>query len=1096
MQFPVNFKILMFCALSALLAEKLFCAPITSEQRQFFESEIRPVLAENCYNCHSTKAKKLKGGLFLDHGSTILSGGDSGPALVAGDLDKSLLIEAVRYKDPDSQMPPKKKLKDNQIKALEKWVMMGAPWPVEPLPELTNKSIGPKEFDLEKRKSDHWCWQPVKVLPLPKVKDENWSTDPVDVHILSNLEKKNLKPSPQANKSALLRRAYFDLIGMPPSKKEVEEFIGDNSENAYEKLVDRLLNSEHFGERWARHWMDLVRYAETCGHEFDYPIPYATDYRDYLIRAFNSDVPYNQFTKEHIAGDLIKSPRINKDEKYNESVIGTGFWHFHEATHAPTNVRENESDRVDNQIDVFSKTFLGVTVSCARCHDHMFDAISTKDYYALAGYLQSSRRQEAFLDPHNKIASGFDEISKIKTKIENESYNSFKNNLTPEIVARYLLASKEITSGKDKESIVREYKISSKVLDKWIEVMKDQSIKEPEHPLFVWSHFIDKSNKLTDGLFKKEMDVVSRKIAEQHNQHTESTKDSVRFADFSGDEFNESGWFSSGYAFSNANSSSGDWSLSENDFAVPGRANGGMFGAKLHGVLRSPTFTLNHNQIHHRLAAKKGGLQIRLIIDGYYMEPYNGLLFGGTRVNDPNTDGNNNWISQGRDIKMYKGHKAHLEFIDHGEGYFDIDEIWFSNGGHPKPEASGIAFKIASNEKIKSIKELAIAYGWILKKSIEMAPSEMDEDAKKILAWGIRCGLSELDSALSLVEEKNRISEILNAIPSPKRVQGLVDGTGENEFVFLRGNHERLGDEVSRRFLTALGGEKVKTPDKGSGRLKLAEQVIDPANPLTSRVIVNRLWHHLFGRGIVPSTDDFGVLGQPPTDLPLLDYLADSFIKEGWSIKKMIKKLMMTKVYQQSSATVLTANEVDPENILLHRANLRRIQSEVIRDSILKVSGRLDANIFHNGSVPVHVTDFMTGRGRPRGGPLDGSGKRSIYISIKRNFLSPMMLAFDMPSPFSTMGRRTVSNVPAQALIMMNDPFVHEQSAIWAKRIQLNKQSVQEIISQMYYESLSRPPSEKELKVAKEFLGEKPELSVLTDFAHVLFNTKEFIFLR
>ena len=1096
MQFPVNFKVLVFCVLLVFSAGNLFCATITSEQRQFFESEIRPVLAENCYNCHSTKAKKLKGGLFLDHGSTILSGGDSGPALVAGDLDKSLLIEAVRYKDPDSAMPPKKKLADKEIKALEKWVTMGAPWPVEPLPELTNKSIGPKKFDLEKRKSEHWCWQPVKVLPLPKVKDESWSTDPVDIHILSNLEKKNLKPSPQANKNALLRRAYFDLIGMPPSKKEVEEFIGDNSENSYEKLVDRLLNSEHFGERWARHWMDLVRYAETCGHEFDYPIPYATDYRDYLIRAFNSDVPYNQFTKEHIAGDLIKSPRINKDEKYNESVIGTGFWHFHEATHAPTNVRENESDRVDNQIDVFSKTFLGVTVSCARCHDHMFDAISTKDYYALAGYLQSSRRQEAFLDPHNKIASGFNEISKIKTQIENESYNSFKNNLTPEIVARYLLASKEIISGKDKESIVREYKISSKVLDKWIEVMKDQSIKEPEHPLFVWSHFIDKSNKLTDGLFKKEMDVVSRKIAEQHNQHTESTKDSVKFADFSGDGFNESGWFSSGRAFSTANSAPGDWSQAEDEFAVPGRASSGRFGAKFQGVLRSPTFTINHNQIHHRLAAIKGGLQVRLIIDGYYMETFSGLLFGGTRVNDPNTDGNNNWVSQGRDIKMYKGRKAHLEFIDHGEGHFDIDEIWFSDGGHPKPEASAIAFKIASNEKIKSVKDLAIAYGWILKKSIEMVPSEMDEDAKKILAWGIRCGVSEPDSGLSFEEGKKTISEILNATPSPKRVQGLVDGTSENEFVFLRGNHERLGDEVPRRFLTALGGEKFKTPDKGSGRLKLAEQVVDPANPLTSRVIVNRLWHHLFGRGIVPSTDDFGVLGQPPSDLPLLDYLADSFIKEGWSIKKMIKKLMMTKVYQQSSATVLTANEVDPENILLHRANLRRIQSEVIRDSILKVSGRLDANIFHNGSVPVHVTDFMTGRGRPKGGPLDGSGKRSIYISIKRNFLSPMMLAFDMPSPFSTMGRRTVSNVPAQALIMMNDPFVHEQSAIWAKRIQPSDQSVQEIISQMYYESLSRPPSEKELKVAKEFLGEKPELDVLTDFAHVLFNTKEFIFLR
>ena len=256
------------------------------------------------------------------------------------------------------------------------------------------------------------------------------------------------------------------------------------------------------------------------------------------------------------------------------------------------------------------------------------------------------------------------------------------------------------------------------------------------------------------------------------------------------------------------------------------------------------------------------------------------------------------------------------------------------------------------------------------------------------------------------------------------------------------------------------------------------------------------MWHHLFGRGIVATTDDFGVLGQAPSNLPLLDYLAGTFIEDGWSIKRMLKKLMMTKVYQQSSSVVASANEVDPENILLHRSNLRRIQSEVIRDSILKVSGRLNDKIFHNGSVPVHVTDFMTGRGRPRGGPLDGEGKRSIYISIKRNFLSPMMLAFDMPSPFSTMGRRTVSNVPAQALIMMNDPFVHEQSKIWAEKIRSTNQPVKDIVSQMYYEALSRPPSNDELNDALTFLGENPDANALTDFAHVLFNTKEFIFIR
>ena len=362
---------------------------------------------------------------------------------------------------------------------------------------------------------------------------------------------------------------------MPPTKAEVEEFVSDQSDNAYEKVVDKLLASPHFGERWARHWMDLVRYAETCGHEFDYPIPYATDYRDYLIRAFNNDVPYNQFTMEHIAGDLIKSPRINKDEKYNESVIGTGFWHFHEATHAPTNVRENESDRVDNQIDVFSKTFLGVTVSCARCHDHMFDAISTKDYYALAGYLQSSRRQEAFLDPHNKIKLALNEAGAVRKKIEDNSLTNFKENVTPEIIARYLLASKDAISGKDKQAVSKEYEVSLKVLDEWIKCLKEPIIKDPEHPLFVWSQFMDKPNELTPVLFKKEMNVISRRIADQHRQHLESIKDSVKFADFSKADLTKNGWFTSGDSFTDSSSMPGDWSQAQNDFVIPGRANGG-----------------------------------------------------------------------------------------------------------------------------------------------------------------------------------------------------------------------------------------------------------------------------------------------------------------------------------------------------------------------------------------------------------------------------------------------------------------------------------------------------------------------------------------
>ena len=1084
--------IILICCGGALCAE-----PITSEQLQFFESKVRPLLADNCYKCHSNKAEKLKGGLYLDHGITIISGGDSGPSVVAGDPDKSLLIEAVRYTNPDTQMPPKKKLSDEHIKILEDWVLMGAPWPNEPLPD-PEKKLGPKVFDLNKRKSEHWCWQPIAKNDPPQVAYKDWSSDPIDLYVLSALEKKGLKPSLATDKNSLIRRVYFDLVGLPPRSDEVHEFLNDNSDDAYEKLVDRLLSSSHFGERWARHWMDLVRYAESCGHEFDYPIPYATEYRDYLIRAFNNDVRYDQFAVEHIAGDLLEAPRKNQKDNYNESVIGTGFWHLHEATHAPTDVRGNEVERVDNQIDVFSKAFLGLTVSCARCHDHMFDAISTKDYYALAGYLQSSRRQEAFLDPGDSIESKISQIKKLKSQLDGISLDSFTKNVSPDKIALYLMASKEAISGVPLSEVLKRYKISEFTLNRWIEAVKDPKIKDPEHPLFVWSQFIDANQNLTPVLFDKKMETVKRRLADQQKQHIESTKDSIKFADFSESSYKESGWLVHGEAFEDAPTKPGEWVQSDGKAAVPGRANGGRLGGKLQGVLRSPTFTISHNQIHHRLGARKGGLRIRVIIDGYYMEPYNGLLFGGTRLNDPNTDGHNNWMTQGRDLKMYKGHKAHIEYIDHGDGYFDVDEIWFSDGGAPKSGASAIAYKIASNDKIHSVQDLAIAYGWLWKRSINEGSSKIDEDGKKFLAWGVSCGVDNENNGDETLRLRKEVSKLCGEVPAPRKVQALCDGTEENEFVLLRGNHKRLGDEVPRRFLTALGGEKEKVPLVGSGRLSLAMQVTDINNPLTARVFVNRLWHHLFGRGIVPSTDDFGVLGKRPSNPDLLDHLASSFMGDDWSIKRAIRRMVLTQTYHQSSTTNPEGSKADPENILLHRANLKRIQGESIRDSILMVSGRIDDKIFcDGGSVPVHLTDFMTGRGRPRGGPLDGKGKRSLYVSVKRNFLSPMMLAFDTPVPFSSMGKRTVSNVPAQALIMMNDPFVHEQSVIWAKSLTDAKLNAAQIVDRMYMKAFARVPSEKELGAALEFLGEeKVDVQKLTDFSHVIFNTKEFIFLR
>ncbi|HRQ87666.1 MAG TPA: DUF1549 domain-containing protein, partial [Bacteroidia bacterium] len=361
----------------------------TDDGLKFFEERIRPVLAEKCHSCHSAESEKLKGSLQVDHLQHLLAGGDTGPSLVVGKPDDSLLVEAIAYGNPDLRMPPKEQLPAAVVEDFRKWIASGAPWPEEPIPQADKKTAR-KSFDLEKRHAEHWSWRPVIKPEPPAVKDADWPRSPVDAFLLARIEAAGLRPAEPADDRTWLRRVHFDLVGLPPSPEEIARFLDDASVERREKVVDALLASPHFGEKWARHWMDLVRYAETHGHEFDYPIAYASEYRDYLVRAFNEDVPYDLFAKEHIAGDLIRTPRMNAKEGFNESVLGTAFWYLNEATHAPTDVLADEADHQATQIDVYAKTFLGLTVSCARCHDHKFDAISTADYYALTGYLHSS----------------------------------------------------------------------------------------------------------------------------------------------------------------------------------------------------------------------------------------------------------------------------------------------------------------------------------------------------------------------------------------------------------------------------------------------------------------------------------------------------------------------------------------------------------------------------------------------------------------------------------------------------------------------------------------------------------------------------------
>jgi hypothetical protein len=980
---------------------------------EFFEKNVRPILAVRCQGCHG--ATKQKGGLRLDARASLIAGGSTGPAVVPGNPKESLLVDAINYGDT-YQMPPKSKLPDGEIATLTEWVKRGAPWgaemPLGPSSPTSAKSaaksdkLSKEEFDERAR---YWSFQPIRTVVPPAAHGvrRDWARNPIDRFIQATLAANKLTPAPEADRRTLIRRLSFDLTGLPPTLHEVAEFLADPAPDAYERLVDRLLASPRYGERWARHWLDLVRFAETGGHEFDYDIVSAFRYRDYVIRAFNADLAYSSFVTEQIAGDLLEAPRRHPVDGRNESLMATGFYFLGEGTHSPVDVREEQMRRIDNQIDVISKTFLGLTLACARCHDHKFDPITNKDYYALAGFLRSSRHQQAFIEDPRQFDRDIERLRAVKQTIATL--------LAAEVNALWAPAPERV---------------------------------EPRSPT--------------------------------------PPRDGTVFEDFNRDSFD--GWFVTGNAFGDRPTRPGDLRLELSNgqsrlvSVKPGQAHSGLSGDRPRGVLRSRSFTIESRYIHWLIAGRGG--RINVVVDGFekIRDPIYGALTRKINVGDQPR-----WIAQ--DLGMWLGHSAYLEISDggtvdfdganahpdDGEGQVVVDEVRMSNQAAPG---------LPSNDEASAIDLAAILEGLKSAGRVQLA-----------------------DRLASAINEARAIEARLG---DPVMALAIADGTGENEPIHIRGSHKNLGEVVPRRFLEVLGGSDATTRDAGSGRLELARRMVDPAaNPLTPRVLVNRLWKHHFGEGIVKTTDDFGAMGRKPSHPELLDWLAAELVRRGWSIKSMHRLMVTSSTYRMTSALQGAAEKIDPTNALSHRMNVRRLEAEAIRDSLLAVAGGLDPSLY-GPSVPVHLTDFMEGRGRPTtSGPLDGNGRRSLYLSVRRNFLNPLFLAFDMPVPFSTMGRRNVSNVPAQALALMNDPLVVAQVGRWAERVMAGAgESAHARLDMLYETAFGRPPTECETTACLAFLdtqsrarrqgtkdaGEGEKLA-WADLCHVLVNMKEFIFI-
>lgn len=1024
--------ILFSCALAAL----------AQEPAEYFETHVRPLLAKHCYSCHG--AKTSFAGLRLDTVAALRKGSDNGPVIVAGDA-QSRLLKAVRGELPQ-RMPPSGKLGADEIAALTKWIAMGAPVPKDAA--AVSDASG---FSVEQRRREHWAWQPVRAVSPPVVSGSAWPLTPVDQFLLASMKAKGMEPAPAAGRMTLLRRVTYDLTGLPPTEAEIAAYAADTAPGAYERLVDRLLASPHYGERMARRFMDIIRYSESHGSEGDPDVPDAWRYRDYLIRAFNEDVPYDQLIREHIAGDLLPSSRLRDNR--NESLLATAHFRMVEHGFQPVDPWEDRVKWTDNQIDVFSKAFQGLTISCARCHDHKFDAISQKDYYALFGIFAGARPTQRAIDAPDSLDKNRAELARLKPLIKQRLGAVWQEDVEG--------LAKQLTSGS----------------------LPQVSKESPLYP-FTQSNF-------DVPAWREEL---RREVAERREFNAKNFQNAWDLTD----EATYAKWVRQGTGAPQQVSAAGEFSiLPEGELLVGAIYPRGVYSHLLsnkHGaVISSPRFRVESDSISLRLLG--GNFSFAQLIIENYAVPRGGIYHLRTSAKR-DAMGWFHW-----DATFWKGFTAYVEFSTLDETtLFLLDDEDNKAKPKPKPVQNGRSWFGAQkivfhNNQLKPKEEMIPALPLLegpAGETIEQYAARLRSAARAALdAWRNGTSTDEqaalLDHLLQtglLTNDPARIPEaqayrrLENEIPVARRAPGIVEEAPGDHPLLVRGDHRKLGEPVPRRYLTALGGKPYR--DAATMRLSLAGEIASPANPLTARVMVNRLWQMLFRRGIVRTVDNFGKLGEKPTHPELLDWLATRFIEEGWSIKRMLRMLATSQAYHMSG----TVNPADASNDLFTSIPLRRLEAEEIRDSILAAAGSLDAAM--NGkSIPVYYAhDTGATKGDRPKGPLDGNGRRSVYLEIRRNATNPFLEVFDVYKPTTTRGERDVTTVPAQSLALLNSPFVIEQAAKWAQH--------EPGIEGMYLRIFGRQPSPAEKDSALTYMNEQGRANLI----HALWNLKEFLYVR
>ena len=883
-----------------------------SDRFAFFERRIRPIFANQCFACHNPKSKL--GGLQIDSRASLLQGGSRGPAIVPGDPEASLLIRATTHQDPNLKMPMGGQLKDQEIEALRTWVTMGAPWPEIVAAESPDSEKGRFVPPPERRK--FWSFQPLRKPSPPNVRDKSWAKSPIDKFILAKLEEKGLKAGKRADKRTLIRRATFDLTGLPPAPKEIDAFLADSSPDAFGKVVERLLASPRYGERWGRHWLDVARYTDReVRIRKDYSD--AWRYRDWVIDAFNQDLRYDQFVKAQIAADLLSE---EKDPKLLPALgfISLGTWIYQ--GDIPYVV--SRADELDDRVDVLTRGFLGLTVACARCHDHKYDPISQKDYYALAGVFASTDYHQYFLVPDDVVAKHKEHQQKIQDKkgeiqkLLTDVGSGFQARMAEQI-SRYMMAARKLHNDLKLEpsKVAQEDNLDQESLERWVRYLDED---EREHSyLREWDALTAKGGT----------DVEAQAVA---------------------DEFQKA------------------------VFAV--------------------------------MAEQKAVEEENRPVEG----------------------------DRARDSSGAR------TFKPDGKFYYD---------------------RCSSCEATRKVLEREEFYFWgdLFRRTTRLAgsikrPAGVFEYQDEAL---LRFLLPEQKAKYDLRQAE--LKDLEESSPAePAYIMGMMDSPAPaNMRVNIRGNVNNLGDEVSRGFPAVLGkteGEPLLFSE-GSGRLELAEAIV--RHPLTPRVMVNRIWAHHFGRGIVATPSNFGQTGERPIHPELLDYLATRFVESNWSIKAMHREIMLSTTYQLSSEASEASDEIDADNRFFSRANNVRLDAEALRDSLLFVAGNLD----------------MKAGGPPSPLSIENE-RRTVYRKVSRAKVDHLMALFDFPDPTLTSEQRSTTNVPLQGLFFLNSDLVLRQAQFLAERLRSHGGNDDAARLQYVYPLLyGREATEAEIRLGLEFLN-------------------------